>query len=242
MAEALFSDGSTELLSVETDDAGKVTVGHWGGDGSSSSGGSSSSPSDCSDGTATVWNLRWVTAYPWWFNSGSTPTNLNVTNTETTLTNAAYNIVSARNNCGIADNVTATFTYQGRTTTGTNIDSSNGCGASDGTSVASFGDLTSDKIGYACWWYNGSNEMTAADIKLNKVEHGWWLPAYDPSCSSKFSVEAVATHEFGHAYGLDHVDEGTHGNLTMSSAINGPCQNQESQLGWGDINGLNIHY
>jgi hypothetical protein len=44
------------------------------------------------------------------------------------------------------------------------------------------------------------------------------------------------------AYGLDHVAESTHGNLTMSSAINGPCQNQESHLGWGDINGLNVHY
>jgi hypothetical protein len=49
------------------------------------------------------------------------------------------------------------------------------------------------------------------------------------------SIQAVATHEGGHVYGLSHVDEGTHGNLTMSSGINGRCQESEQTLGLGDM-------
>jgi hypothetical protein len=245
MAEVMTPDGATELLSATTDENGDVAVGYWGSDGYSNAGTGSNSSTDCQDGTATVWAEHWVTAYPWWFNSGSTPSNLNVTNAETTLNSAVNNIVTARNNCGIADNVTATHNYRGRTSTGTNIGATNGCASRDGISVVSFGDLTSEKVGYSCWWYvirEGNYEMVEADIKLNKVEYGWWLPSFDSTCSGKYSVEAVLTHEFGHAYGLDHVSESTHGNLTMSSASNGTCQNSEATLGWGDINGLNVHY
>jgi predicted Zn-dependent protease len=61
------------------------------------------------------------------------------------------------------------------------------------------------------------------------------------TCSSRFSVEAVATHEFGHAFGLGHVSETYHPSLTMSSVIRA-CQGSESTLGLGDVRGLNALY
>ena len=51
----------------------------------------------------------------------------------------------------------------------------------------------------------------------------------------------MATHEFGHAFGLGHVAEGLHANLTMAPYIL-PCQNSESRLGLGDLRGLQAEY
>ena len=50
------------------------------------------------------------------------------------------------------------------------------------------------------------------------------------------------THERGHTFGLNHVAETGHGNLTMSPLINGPCQINERTLGRGDVLGLDRKY
>ena len=50
------------------------------------------------------------------------------------------------------------------------------------------------------------------------------------------------THERGHTFGLNHVAESGHGNLTMSTIINGTCQASERTLGRGDVIGLDRKY
>jgi hypothetical protein len=62
------------------------------------------------------------------------------------------------------------------------------------------------------------------------------------SCRNRYDLEAVMTHERGHTFGLNHVSESGHGNLTMSTQINGPCQLTERTLGWGDVLGLDNKY
>ena len=122
---------------------------------------------------------------------------------------------------------------------GPNISNSSVCGTRDGTSVVGFGDLSSSNLGFACWW-TSDGVLVEGDIKLNKVDFAWTIsPA--ASCKGKYAVEAVLTHEFGHVFGLDHVSEDLHGELTMSPLI-ASCQLSETTLGAGDVGGLAAKY
>jgi hypothetical protein len=62
------------------------------------------------------------------------------------------------------------------------------------------------------------------------------------SCNHRYDLESTVTHERGHTFGLGHVSESNHGNLTMSSASNGACQFSERTLGRGDVLGLANKY
>jgi predicted Zn-dependent protease len=103
-----------------------------------------------------------------------------------------------------------------------------------------FGDLANGTLAYACIWSVGGTAVEA-DIKLNKADYKF-VAAIGNSCAGRWSVEAVATHEMGHVFGLAHVSEEAHGNLTMSTHINKPCGNAEASLGRGDVRGLRKLY
>lgn len=253
-AEVLLADGSFQSVEVFTDSDGKVKFKHWGDDkkqkddeaGSTEGGSLPPIGSPCTDGAYDRHIGKWNSTFTWYFNAGSTPSNLNVNDTEVALKQSVSNITSARNDCGRGDFIDATQSYGGRTTNGTDIGSDNSCPATyagtDQVNSVSFGDLTSEKVGYACWWYNASNVMLGADYKLNKIEHGWYTSHSGDPCNNEFSVEAVATHEAGHVFGLSHVAEDTHSSLTMSPIINGRCQNGEATLGLGDMLGFESKY
>lgn len=58
-------------------------------------------------------------------------------------------------------------------------------------------------------------------------------------CRDPVSIEAVVTHESGHVWGLDHVDEGLSPYLTMSP-ITGRCDRTAVSLGLGDVQGVQV--
>lgn len=257
-AEVIFADGTMQSVEVRTMADGSVQVEEWGDDEqdaqyeegagapSSDAGGAapSGSTSECNDDAYNVDKWKWTTTYKWYYNSRNTPSNLNSGNTEAVLKDAAANITGADNSCSLADNVDASHNEQGTTSKGTDISADNVCaqpGQTDSTSVVSFGDLKTGSLGYSCWYFNSSTlAASEVDIKLNKVDYNWYLPG--TNCNSEWNVEAVATHEFGHAFGMAHVSEDNHPNLTMSTKTNGTCQNQESKLGKGDVKGLEAKY
>jgi hypothetical protein len=182
---------------------------------------------------------HWGATFRWSFRAISTPSGIKKRAAARALVRAAHNIVGARNDCGLADHVGAAQHYLGRTKARTGIEDDSTCGDPDGRNVVGFGTLSPEDMAVTCWWTQDGKTIEA-DVKFNKANYRW-VTKVPSDCLLAWSVEAVATHEFGHAFGLDHVDEAQHGALTMSPLI-APCQSQESTLGLGDIRGLRAEY
>jgi hypothetical protein len=195
--------------------------------------------SKCADGAYTHNAHKWTMRLNWYFQASSRPGGMYAWRVAGALNRAATNITTGHNRCGLADLISATHAYQGTTSRAPNISSSASCLGRDGRNVVGFGTLPRGVLGMTCWWtYSGRTVET--DIKLNKAYYGWYV--YRPSgCRARWSIQGVATHEFGHAFGLGHVSSSTHPNLTMSPVIK-PCQSSQRWLGLGDIRGLRTLY
>jgi Matrixin len=239
--EAILDDGRTDVLGAETASDGSVTVSSWGAADEIGLLVLPTSPPDCDDDARSTLAFKWTTTHKWYFNARSTPAGLRKRGVEGALRNATRNIVRSMNSCGLADQVGATTAYQGRLSRGLQITPDGACKSSgDGRSVTAFGQLPAGTLGIACIWYRGEGTAMESDVRLNKARS--WAVKTTDSCIDQWSIEAVTTHERGHTFGLGHVDEVTHGNLTMSPRINGPCQKSEATLGRGDVLALRSLY
>lgn len=247
--EVMHDDGSTTTVQIETLFDGMViqwpeVLGDEGHDGTISDNASeasaASSASPCTDVAYKLGSFTWKTPFKWSFYGGSTPKNVNRKAAEKRLKWAATNITRSDNDCGYNDQVSAKHVYLGRKPIGASVKYDGTCKAADGHNAVSFGNLPAGVLGVACVHYSG-DEAVEGDIKFNKADHAF-IAKIGNGCTNRYSIEAVATHEFGHVFGLGHVSESGHGNLTMSTAINGPCQNSEASLGRGDVRGLREAY
>lgn len=192
----------------------------------------------CSDRAYNHGESRWSDTFRWSFFAASTPSGIRKVATERVLKRSVANMTDGRNDCGRTDRIRATAIYQGRTLAKPAPTSSGGCGGRDGVNVIGFGKLPPGIAGLTCVWSSGGR-IIEADIKLDK--NARWATSL-ASCSFASMVEAVATHEFGHAFGMGHVKETTHGRLTMSERLDGYCQLNEASLGKGDLLGMEDLY
>jgi hypothetical protein len=198
---------------------------------------------ECNDGAYKLEGPHWASTLSWSFNASTTPSANSQTNVEIALQNGANAITSSRNSCGLVDTVTATNQYLGRTTAKPNMTATSTtvtCGNTDGKNVVAFGYLPHSTLGQTCLWFDGSNVTFEADMRLNN-QRAWFALGVPAGCTSRDGVEQVSTHEFGHAFGLAHVSQTTHPELTMSP-IAKMCSNDKYSLGLGDILGLRALY
>jgi hypothetical protein len=202
--------------------------------------GAGASPSPCADGKYNFLGpgASWPKPLAWSFRTSSVPAGLSSGEVLNVIKRAFMNVTGEHNDCGRPDSVGATSSYLGSTTRKPSVTSSGGCGNPDGHSVIGFAPLGGYYAGYTCIWWQGS-EIVEADMRLDS-DTAWALSA--ASCANELMMEALVTHEVGHAFGLAHVGESKHGRLTMSVYIDGLCENQESTLGLGDMRGLEALY
>jgi hypothetical protein len=209
------------------------------------------------------WKVFGPSGWEWSFQSSSTPSELTAAQAEEALIDATDNIVQANNDCSMNDNVSADHIYDGTTPAGDDMEVIvNDQGVrkarcddledTDGLSVSRFGNLPvkaegakKNFYGFTCTWFTfedaAPHRVSESDMRLNKEDFDWTV-SISSGCTDEFDVEAAATHERMHTFGVAHVSEARHGDLTASPTINGACQDDESTLGRGDVLGLNERY
>jgi hypothetical protein len=202
------------------------------------------STAQCDDGANNVYGYKWRVRYDWSFQAGSTPSANSKDNVEQGLQNAASAITHSRNDCGLADQVSATQQYLGRTATAPNIRNAEGvatCTPGDRKNVAGFGSLPTGMLGTACTTVAaGGLVAIEGDIMLS-ARRAWFALDVPTDCANRYGVQPAATHELGHVFGLAHVSESAHPNLTMSTVAKS-CTNAPLTLGLGDVRGLRALY
>lgn len=228
-------DGAIELDKVGDDSAAAEPAGST----------RATAPSECSDRAFASLSYRVEPGLSYYFNRATTPSGVTGTAAEAAVRRATANVANTRNACRLGDRAPASMSYAGPTRSVAGISASGTCGSNDGKSVVSFGALSRGALAVACTNYlvggSGPDRVTASDVRIN-TRFGWTTAPTASSCKNRYDLEAVLTHERGHTFGLSHVSESTHGNLTMSTRSNGACQASERSLGRGDVLGLDGKY
>lgn len=177
----------------------------------------------------------------WRFNGAKTPAPYTASQARSAISSGMSVIAKSKNDCGMADQVSAATEYLGTTTR-----TATGCAAtpkSDGVNVVDFGPAaTGNELGRACSWLredrSGVTRISETDIRLTRGA-GWSKTPDTPSCSSGYDLVGVVAHEVGHAFGLLHPYG--QGNLTMSASGTW-CNAGFRTLGRGDVLALRARY
>jgi hypothetical protein len=163
----------------------------------------------------------WNKTLKWYYNQSTVSrAGLNGPATLTAIRAANANMTNGVNNCGYPENVFGAYiggvplgAYQGTTSKYANINSSAQCTSNfpDGQNTVSWGPFNSaeaDTLALTCFEYDtgGNNFAIEADTYLGS--NRGLATSFSPLCTDSYDLESVMTHEWGHAYGLDHESSG----------------------------------
>jgi hypothetical protein len=200
---------------------------------------------ECRDSAFANNGWRVTAGFGYNFNRSTTPSEVSAAAAAGAIKAGGTNITSTKNNCRLPDGVTAELRYLRDTNATADIDTDGCTTTSDRLNVVSFGDLVGGTLAIACTRFgfnpSGYDEVTEADIKVNKADFNWTVNPGSRSCRNSYDLQSVMTHERGHNFGLGHVSQTRHASLTMSPLI-GSCQLSDRTLGRGDVLGLNRKY
>jgi hypothetical protein len=218
----------------------------------------------CGDPAGSWLNARWSGEVRWQFNLASVPGYLadavppdavppDASMPDAVPPDASTPLAAARsaadavahgdNSCDLPADLTIHQSYTGNTDRRASVTSDAGCGRPDGHNVISFGTLPMGLLAVTCvWWerHPGGNRSVEADMLVD-AGGGTFFLAPPADCRTRWDLEGILTHEFGHVFGLGHVPYSEHSALTMSDSMP-ECTTAYRGLGLGDWLTLRAHY
>lgn len=223
----------------------------------------------CNSSSSALLGYRWFETSPEWrINQGTIPTaEVSVAGGVGAIRDALANVVHQDNACGFGDATTISGTYLGDTNVTAPISYDPDTGESrcmanttrDGLNEVQFGtrgrlSATSRVRATVCARVNyreGIDQIAEMDMEIARAwpamygrpaeTAGWTITPTASWCEAgrDYDLEGVVTHEFGHWYGLAHVDDSTQ---VMSRYTSVACATDKRSLGRGDIVGMRALY
>lgn len=216
-------------------------------------------PDPCASAAASSYsklNFKAYSTVVWSYNPLGAPSS--VGDASSIVAQAATAIVDGHNDCGITTVPRTSFhAYAGVTTRTPQYDGDTCASTGDATSTVGWGpSYDSATLAVTCWWANNTvspARLTTADIAF-APDRPWTTDVTQCRAVRKvhddtpistgvvgttvYDFQGVATHEWGHVFGLWHVpDSGVSKTQTMSTGM-ASCSTNERTLGRGDLNGM----
>jgi hypothetical protein len=201
-------------------------------------------PRACQDKTFHLYGSRhaWRSPVHWKINVAKTPKRDDKTTVVNQIRKGNQNMRTGHNQCGKPAIDTPASLYGGRTTVNPNIrpgvNDGATCGQFNRNNVVGFGNLPGLLFGWTCIWWSSTGPLMGVDIMLGRQKE--MVTKLPSNCSNRWDFEGIATHEWGHGYGLAHTGPG-HANLTMQHLAK-VCSTYQRTLGLGDWLGLQKLY
>lgn len=185
----------------------------------------------CSSGSYARAGWKQATTYRWYYNPKSAKAS-----SLTAIKSGAAAWTGSIKVCGRTVKSGASQAYAGSTSSRPAVTSSNGCGTRDSRNVVGWAWATSGNLATACTWSTTSGKALESDVRFSTGK-SW---SASSSCSgNKYDVRGVATHEFGHTFGLWHVAQSSGQVMKPSSRT---CETSQRTLGKGDLAGIDRIY
>jgi hypothetical protein len=196
-----------------------------------SSVGAATTAAACGSTAYSLTGHRWSAPVQWRYNTR----NAKAPNVPA-VTAAANAWTGTITTCGKTVSSTASNRYLGATGRSPALTNAGGCGSSDGYSVVGWGTLPAGTLGVTCVWSRSGGVAFETDQRYS-TRYDWRSTVV---CSgNRFDLRGVATHEWGHVYGLGHVAVST-GQVMRPSATT--CDVAQRTLGSGDARGISTLY